>query len=139
MLQFFRSRQWVIARRMILAGIILVTGFRNYGGVIASWMRGPDPMQDIEITRAEFRGELPGAKPGWIIGFRNNSKRFTYDRIELQATYMNEKGTVLETDKLVVSQKLVPGDEQIVGSVDFKSRGAATRGRLAVLSAQEVE
>ena len=52
---------------------------------------------------------------------------------------MNDKGAVLETDKLVVKQKLPPGDEKIVGSVDFKSRGAATRGTLKVLDAQEAK
>ena len=51
---------------------------------------------------------------------------------------MDGKGAVLETDKLVVKQKLAPGDEQIVGSVDFKSRGAATRGSLKVLDAEGV-
>jgi hypothetical protein len=51
---------------------------------------------------------------------------------------MDDNGTVLERDTLVVRQKLSPGDEQIVGSVDFKSRGAATRGILTVAGAQEV-
>lgn len=138
MFQFLRSRQWVIGRRLVLAGIILILAAERYGPSIVARFRGPNPQRDVIITRAEFRPELPGAKPAWIIGFRNNSGRFTYDEIQLQATYMDDNGTVLETDKLVVKQKLYPGDEKIVGSVDFKSRGAATRGMVAVAGAQEV-
>ena len=139
MLGFLRTREWVIARRLILIGIILIAGYRTYGDAIVSRLRGPNPKRDISITRAEFRAELPGIKPAWIIGFRNGSTRFTYDQIQIEATYMNDKGAVLETDKLVVKQKLPPGDEKIVGSVDFKSRGAATRGTLKVLDAQEAK
>ena len=136
MLQFLRSRTWVIARRLVLIAIILILGYQRYGGAIISRIRGPNPRRDIVITRAEFRPEIPGGRPGWIIGFRNNSNRYTYDQIELQATYMDDKGSVLEKDQLVVKQKLTPGDEQIIGSVDFKSRGAASRGSLAVVDAK---
>ena len=45
----------------------------------------------------------------------------------------------METDKLTVEQKLPPGNEKIIGSVDFKSRGAATRGSLVVVGAAEVK
>jgi hypothetical protein len=136
MLQFLRSRQWVITRRLVLVGIILVLGYRTYGDAIVVRLRGANPKRDIVLTHAEFRPELPEAKPAWIIGFRNDSKRYTYDQIQLQATYMDDNGAVLETDKLVVKQKLPPGDEKIIGSIDFKSRGGATRGTLAVLGAE---
>jgi len=52
---------------------------------------------------------------------------------------MDAQGAVLETDKLTVKQKLPPGNEKIIGSVDFKTRGAATRGSLVVLGAEEVK
>ena len=139
MLQFLRSRQWVIGRRLVLVGIILFMAYRQYGGAILTRLSGPNPERDIRITRSEFRPELPGAKPAWIIGFRNDSNRFTYDQIQLHATYMDDKDAVLETDTLVVKQKLSPGDEQIVGSVDFKSRGGATRGTLTVTGAQQAQ
>jgi hypothetical protein len=138
MLDFLGSRQWVVGRRIFLIIVVLVVAYRQYGDAIVTRFAGPHPERDIKITRAEFRPELPGAKPAWIIGFRNDSNRFTYDQIQLQATYMDEKGTVLETDTLNVKQKLAPGDEQIIGSIDFKSRGAATRGTLQVVGAKEV-
>ena len=139
MLEFLRSRQWIIGRRLALIGIILILAIRQYGGDVVNMLRRPNPQHDIAITRAEFRPELPGARPGWIIGFRNNSKNFTYDQIQLEATYFDDQGTVLETDKLVVRQKLLPGDEKLIGSSDAKSRGAAKSGTLKVLSAQEVK
>ena len=139
MLQFLRSRQWVIARRLILVGIILFLGIRQYGDSLVSLLRRPNGPRDIVITRAEFRPELPGARPAWIIGFRNNSDKFTYDQIQLEATYLDDKGNVLEQDKLEVRQKLPPRDEQLIASVDFKSRGAATQGTLKIVSAQEVK
>ena len=138
MLEFLRTRQWVMGRRLFLVAVVLIVAYRQYGDAIVSRLAGPHPERDIKITRAEFRPELPGTKPAWIIGFRNDSNRFTYDQIQLQATYMDDKGTVLETDTLNVKQKLSPGDEQIVGSIDFKSRGAATQGTLAVVGAKEV-
>lgn len=138
MLQFLRSRQWIIGRRLVLVVTILILGYRQYGDALISRMRGPHPGRDITITRAEFRPELPGAKPAWIIGFRNDSDRFTYDQIQLRATYLDNRGAVLETDTLIVKQKLPPGGEQIIGSVDFKSRGEATHGTLTVAGAQEV-
>ena len=72
-----------------------------------------------------FVRNCPGSKPAWIIGFRNNSNKFTYDQIQLEATYMDDQGKVLEQDKLIVQQKLPPGDEKLIGSVDFKNRGTA--------------
>src|SRR5262245_11406431 len=139
MLEFLRSRQWVVARRLLLVGIVLALGIRQYGGSVVSMLRRPNPARDIVITRSEFRPELPGAKPAWIIGFRNNSDKFTYDQIQLEANYMDAAGKVLERDKLVVRQKLPPGDEKLIASVDFKSRGEATQGTLTVVSAQEVK
>ena len=138
MLDFLRTRQWVVGRRIFLVAVVLVVAYQRYGDAIVSRLAGPHPERDIKITRSEFRPELPGAKPAWIIGFRNDSSRFTYDQILLRATYIDDKGTVLETDTLNVKQKLSPGDEQIVGSIDFKTRGAATRGTLAVVDAKEV-
>ncbi|HEY2384118.1 MAG TPA: hypothetical protein VGK48_23330 [Terriglobia bacterium] len=137
MLEFLRSRQWILGRRLLLVGIIVVLGIRQYGGSLAGLLNRPNPARDIEITHAEFRPELPGSKPAWIIGFHNTSSKFTYNQIQLEATYMDERGKVLERDKLIVSQKLPPGDEKLIGSSDFKSRGAATAGTLKVLGAQE--
>ena len=138
MLDFLQTRQWVVGRRIFLVVVVLVVAYRQYGDAIVARIAGPHPERDIKITRSEFRPELPGAKPAWIIGFRNDSNRFTYDQIQLHATYMDDKGTVLETDTLNVKQKLAPGDEQIIGSIDFKSRGAATRGTLEVVGAQGI-
>ena len=139
MLQFLRSRQWIVARRLLLIGIILVLGIRQYGSSLVTLLRRPNPARDIVITRAEFRPELPGAKPAWIIGFRNGSEKFTYDQIQLEATYVDDTGKVLERDKLVVRQRLPPGDEKLIGSVDFKSRGAAKSGSLKVVGAEQVK
>jgi hypothetical protein len=139
MLDFLRSPQWILARRLLLVGIVLVVGIRQYGSSVVTMLRRPDPARDIALTHAEFRPELPGAKPAWIIGFRNNSSKFTYDQIQLEATYIDDAGKVLEMDKLVVRQKLPPGDEKLIGSVDFKSRGAAKSGTLRILGAQETK
>ncbi len=139
MLAFLRTRQWVATRRLLLVGIVLIVAYRQYGGSILLWLTGPNPAKDIVITRSEFRPELPRAKPAWIIGFRNNSRKFTYDDIELEAAYIDDRGKVLETDKLVVKQKLPPGGEKVIASSDFKSRGAASRGTLRVVSAKEAK
>src|SRR5215469_14097169 len=123
MLDFLRSRQWIIARRLVLVAIVVIVAIRQYGGSMVNLLSRPNPTRDIEITRVEFRPESPSLKPAWIIGFRNTSSRYTYDKIQLEATYMDDRGKVLETDKLVVS-------------TDFKSRGNATVGTLKVLGAQ---
>ena len=137
MLDFLRSRQWIFGRRLLLVGIIIFLAIRQYGGNVVSMLSRPNPTKDIEITHAEFRPEIPGSKPAWIIGFRNTSSKFTYDHIQLEATYFDSEGKRLETDKLVVSQKLPPGDEKLIGSTDFKSRGPAKTGTLKVLGAHE--
>src|SRR3989454_12771204 len=123
----------------MLMGIMFVLGIRKYGGQFAALLKSPNPPRNIVITRAEFRPELPGAKPAWIIGLRNNSDKFTYDQIQVEATYLDEGGNALETDKLVIRQKLPPGDEKLIGSVDFKSRGAARRGNLKVVGPAAVQ
>jgi len=137
MLDFLRSRQWILARRLFLVAIIIVLGIRQYGPSLVNFLKRPNPARDIVVTRAEFRPELPGSKPAWIIGFRNKSDKFTYDRIQLEATYIDDQGKVLERDKLIVRQKLPPRDEKLIGSVDFKSRGAAKAGTLKVVGADE--
>jgi hypothetical protein len=138
MLEFLRSRQWIIGRRLLLVAIVIVVAIRQYGPNLVNTLTRPNPARDIEITRAEFHPELAGTKPGWIIGFRNNSKKFTYDQIQLEATYFDDRGRVVEKDKLVVHQKLLPRDEQLIGSHDSKERPAAKAGSLAVLGAQEI-
>ena len=135
---FLRSRQWVLGRRLVLVGIIVLLGIRQYGGNIARMLMRPDPATDIVVTHAEFRPELPGAKPAWIIGLHNNSNKYTYDQIQVAATYLDDQGKIVDKDKLVIRQKLPPGDEKLIGSVDFKSRGAATRGSLTVTGAATV-
>ncbi len=138
MLEFLRSRQWIIGRRLVLVLIVIVVAIRQYGPALVNTLTRPNPTKDIEITREEFHPELSGAKPGWIIGFRNNSNKFTYDQIQLEATYFDDQGRVVEKDKLVVHQKLLPRDEQLIGSRDSKERPRAKSGRLNVLGAQEI-
>lgn len=139
MLQFLRTRQWIMARRLVLVAIVLFVAYRNYGDSIVSALSSPNAKRDITITRQEFRTDVPGEKPVWIIGLHNQSRKFTYDQVQLDAAYYDDAGKLLERDKLVVRQRLGPGEEQIVGSSDFKSRGPAKRGSLAVLDAQRVK
>lgn len=138
-LGFFRTREWVYIRRLVLIAIVVVMGVRNYGGNFSGWLRGPDREHEVVITQSEFRPELDLAKPAWIIGLKNESSRYTYDRIELEATYKDNAGKVLETDKLVVRQKLAPGEEQLIASTDFKSRPGATTGSLRIVRASSVK
>ena len=60
-LEFLRSREWIITRRLMLIGIIVVLGIRQYGGRFAALLKRPDPLRDIVITREEFRPELPAS------------------------------------------------------------------------------
>ena len=137
--EFLRSPKWIIGRRLVLIGIIVLLGLRQYGGRIVTLLTRPDPARDIVITHAEFRPELPGGKPAWIIGMHNNSSKYTYDQIQVAATYLDEGGRVVDRDKLVIRQKLPPGDEKLIGSGDIKSRGTATRGSLTVTGATTVQ
>jgi hypothetical protein len=138
-LGFLRTRQWVYLRRLVLVVAIVILGLRNYGNTFSSWLRGPDREHDIVLTQAEFRPDIGETKPAWIIGLRNVSARHTYDQIELEATYKDENGEVLETDRLIVRQKLIPGEEQLIASTDVKSRPGAASGTLKVVSASSVE
>jgi hypothetical protein len=134
MFGFLRSRHWVIGRRMALLALVVILGVRNYGDTLSSWLFPSDPQRDVVVIKAEFRPEF-GDKPAWIIGLRNNSRKTTYNQIELEATYMDDKGKVIETDKLVVRQKLTPGHEQTIASTDHKSRPGAATGMLKVVGA----
>jgi len=135
MFGFLRSRQWVVGRRIALVALVVILFLRNYGDTFSSWLRPADPQRDVVIIKSEFRPEF-GEKPAWIIGLRNDSSKATYDQIELEATYRDDQGKVLETDKLVVRQKLAPGNEQTIASTDFKPRLGATNGTLRVLGAR---
>jgi hypothetical protein len=139
MLDFFRSRKWVVRRRLFLLAAVIIVAIRQYGGNFTNFLQRPDPVRDIVVTRAEFRAGLPGSKPAWIINFRNNSTKFTYDEIELEAEYFDGAGNMIGKDTLKVRQKLPPDNEKLVGSVDYKDRGAARSGTLRVIGAQEVQ
>ena len=136
--RLLQNRHWIMGRRIAMVLLIVFLGFRSYGGYIASRFQRANGARDVVLTRYEFRPELPTAKPAWIIGFRNASGRFTYDSIQLEATYMDATGKVLQKDKLVVRQKLIPGDEQLIASTDIKDRPGATTGTLKVLGAESV-
>src|SRR5690606_16081464 len=107
---FYRSRTWGRIRRIALIAVALVLAWRTYGDSIAGWFAGPDPAADIVITRGEFRTDLPGPRPVWFIGLENRSGRTTYDRVVLEAVYRGPDGEVVETDRIVVSQRLGPGE-----------------------------
>jgi len=139
MLEFLRTRQWIVARRAILVTIVVIVALNRYGGGLTSLLYRPNPKRDIEITRSEFRADIPAAKPVWIIGFRNASRRFTYDAIQLEANYFDKGGALLQKDKLVVHQRLDPLEEKSIASPDFKERPNATQGTLTVLDAQRVK
>jgi len=138
-LQFFRTRDWVRIRRLILIGLVVFLGYRTWGGNLLSPFQSPNATRDIALTKSEFRPDVPGAKPAWIIGVRNNSTRFGYDRIQLEATYMDARGTVLQKDTMTLNQKLVPGQEEVIGSTDIRERPGATNGTLKVVSATSLK
>jgi hypothetical protein len=137
-LGFLCSRQWVVARRIVLVALVVFLAIRNYGDTLSSWLRPSDPQRDIVVIQSEFRPEL-GEKPAWIIGLRNNSSKTTYDQVELEATYMDNKGQVLQTDKLVFKQKLTPGHEQTIASTDHEPRPGATAGTVRVVGARSAK
>jgi hypothetical protein len=139
MLQFLRTRQWVVARRLILVGLVLFFGLRTYGDDIVALFTRANPQNDIVLTKTEFRADIPTERPVWILGFRNASRRFTYDQIELEASYFDKDGKILQKDKLTVHQRLEPLQEKTIASADPKQRGEATRGTLTVLTAARVK
>ena len=135
---FLRSRQWIIGRRVALVVLVVILGIRNYGDTFSAWLRSPEGGHDIVITKSEFRPDLGDVKPAWIIGLKNESRKTTYEQIELEATYKDQEGSTLEVDKFVVRQKLLPGNEKLIASTDIKSRPGATTGTLRILSAKSV-
>jgi hypothetical protein len=137
-LEYLRTRRWSFYRRFLLVIIVLVLALRNYGDRVATWIMGAGASGDVIITHYEFRPELPGSRPAWIINVKNQNRKVTYDRIELDATYFDANGTVLDRDKLVIRQKLAPGEEQLVGSIDVRDRPGAQSGTLTVSDAQRV-
>ena len=133
-----RTRQWILGRRIALLLLIAFLAFRSYGGSIRSWWQGASGFRDVALTRYEFQPDLSGGKPIWIIGLKNFSTRHTYDKVELRASYKDAKGNVILSDKLVVRQKLGPGQEQLIASPDIKERPGATAGTLEVTGAASV-
>src|SRR5262249_47990242 len=118
MLEFLRSPQWPLIRRIILVVIVIIVAFRTYGGGFAALFSRPNPQREIVVTKSEFRTDIPAEKPVWIIGFKNSSRKFTYDTIELQANYFDKEGKFLSKDTLVVSQRLDPLQEKTIASPD---------------------
>ena len=139
MFQFLGTREWRVARRGILVAIVLVVALSRYGGGLTSLWNRPNPKNDIEITKAEFRADVTTSKPIWIIRFRNASRRFTYDVIRLESNYFDKDGKLLQKDTLVVRQQLDPLQEKQIASPDFKERPGAATGTLTVLDAQRVK
>lgn len=133
---FLRTREWVIFRRLALVALIVVLGFRTWGGSLLSPFQSANATRDIAITKTEFRPEVPGSKPAWIISVRNNSSRFGYDLIQVEATYVDKSGTVLQKDTMTLHQKLVPGQEEVIATTDFKERPGAANGTMKVVKAE---
>jgi hypothetical protein len=138
-LQFFRTREWIFIRRLVLIGLVVFLGIRTWGSYLLMPFQSANASRDILITKSEFRPDIPGAKPAWIIGIRNNSSRFGYEEIQLEATYLDEKGAVLQKDSMTLHQKLVPGQEEVIGSTDIHERPGAANGRLRIVSAKKLK
>jgi hypothetical protein len=125
----------VFIRRLVLIGLILFLAYRTWGGNLLTLFQSANASRDIVITKSEFRPDVPGSKPAWIIGIRNNSGRFGYEQIQLEATYLDASGAILQKDTMTLRQKLVPGQEEVIGSTDIHERPGATSGQLKILSA----
>jgi hypothetical protein len=135
---FFRSRTWIIARRSVLVLILAVVIYRNYGPSINGWFDAPGPSELIRITQMEFRRDADDEPPAWFIGLENQSRDTTYENIVLEATYSDGE-VVLSRDELVVDQRLLPGQEALIGSRDSEMRDGATEGWVRVIGADIVE
>jgi len=138
-LQFFRTKEWVNIRRLILVGLIVFLGVRTWGSYLLVPFQSANAKRDIIITKSEFRLDVAGAKPAWVIGVRNNSTRFGYDQIQLEATYLDTKGAVLQKDTMTLRQKLIPGQEEVILTTDYQERPGATDGHLKILSAMTLK
>ena len=138
-MNLLRSRHWVTGRRVVLILLAVGFGYRSYGDSIADWFRGPDPAREIVITHSEFIPDVGGERPAWIIRLRNDSSRTTYDEIALEATYVDDRGGIVERDRIVVSQRLAPGEEKEIPSRDPKARDNAAAATLLVLDARVVD
>jgi hypothetical protein len=138
-LQFFRTREWIFIRRLVLIGLVVFLGIRTWGSYLLTPFQSANASRDIAITKSEFRPDVPGSKPAWIIGVRNNSGRFGYEEIQLEATYLDKTGAVLQMDSMTLHQKLVPGQEEVIGSTDIHERPGATNGRLKIVSAKTLK
>src|SRR4051794_18883271 len=136
--QFFRTREWIITRRLILIALVLILAYRTWGKSLLTPFQSPNAARDVIITKSEFRPEVPGSKPAWIIGLRNNSSRYVYDSFKLEATYLDQAGAVLQKDTMTLRQNLNPGQEEIIGSTDFKERPGAVNGSLKILDGSVV-
>jgi hypothetical protein len=134
-LQFFRTREWILIRRLVLVGLIVFLGYRTWGSYLIAPLQSPNAARDIAITKVEFRPDLPGAKPAWIIGLRNNSRRFGYDQIKVQAKYLDKSGAMLQVDSMTLQQKLIPGQEEVIGTTDYRERPGASNGTMTVIDA----
>ncbi len=138
-MDFPRSRYWVVGRRVALILIALILGYRSYGDSVQSWFRDPDPSNEIVITQSEFQPAPDGERPLWFVSLRNRSRATTYDRILVEATYMDELGETTEIDQIVIDQRLGPGETHDVGSRDALPRDGAATGALRVVDARIVE
>lgn len=138
-MRFLYSRKWILGRRIALIAIALVVGYRSYGDSVRSWFETDLPSRDLVLTRSEFRTDLGGERPYWVIGLRNDSRDVAYTQILLEATYLDSTGAVIETDRIRIDQRLDPGQTQDIGSADPGSREGAVDATLEVLDAQIVE
>ena len=138
-MDFLKSRYWVVGRRVALILIALILGYRSYGDSVQNWLRDPDASNEIDITQSEFQPAPDGERPLWFVSLRNQSRSTTYDRILVEATYMDELGETTEVDQIVIGQRLGPGEERDVGSRDALPRDGAVTGTLRVVDARIVE
>lgn len=136
-MSFLRPR-WVVVRRSVLVAILLVVLYRNYGGSLTGWFDTPGPAESIRITQMEFQRSAEDEPPAWFIALENQSRDTTYENIVLEATYSDGE-VVLSRDELIVDQRLLPGQEALIGSRDTEMREGATEGWVRVIGADAVE
>lgn len=137
-MKLIQSHYWVYVRRTILIIAVIVLGYRSYWDSIVGFIGGPDPTHDIVITYSEFIPQGNGNKPLWIIRLRNNSSDTTYDEIVLNSTYMNNRNEIVDTDQIIIKQRLNPRNEEEIPSRDPKVRDTAATAKIEILDARIV-
>jgi hypothetical protein len=96
-------------------------GIRTWGSYLIAPLQSPNAARDIALTKVEFRADVSGTKPVWIIGLRNKQQAIWLRPHQSSGKISRQIGSNVAGRQHDSASEADTGTEEVIGTTDFRN------------------